>query len=430
MQKIIFTYKIFLTALVTLQITNFSYASDKRSENPESYRRDNYRGGQTEYTYGSPPNYNATPLPYRPYSNNSSNRETLNHSFSSLNLSEYSSDYPDSYASPQFINQNSSYNPQPFYHTGSSAYSGKHYIMDDNDRQRLSESRRTVINPSPNYSGYGYNAQESYYFSKQAQPYTQRNTSELCGNCDPAPSITPLDNMHNKAKGENYDQKINIPVFFHHLMDSKKNGKMTSEMRNKQIQVLNNTYSEYNINFIWDEWMFTEDMDDGWFSMKLKSNEETQAKLKLRVIPEKCLNLYTCKPKDQLLGWATFPWELKDNSEMDGIVISYDTFPGGKNPSYNLGKTTVHETGHWLGLYHTFENGCDGNGDEVDDTIAHSGPNYNLTENNACKPGEIAPFDNYMNYGKDKDMKTFTKGQISRIFQQTNAYRKDLISWS
>lgn len=71
-------------------------------------------------------------------------------------------------------------------------------------------------------------------------------------------------------------------------------------------------------------------------------------------------------------GYATFPFEECDYGyeSLDGAFMNYKNIVGGSDTDFSEGDVLVHEVGHWLGLFHTFENGCFGSGDSVQDTPA------------------------------------------------------------
>ncbi|KAJ3089042.1 hypothetical protein HK102_007337 [Quaeritorhiza haematococci] len=61
-----------------------------------------------------------------------------------------------------------------------------------------------------------------------------------------------------------------------------------------------------------------------------------------------------------ILGISSFPWDLATNPKLDGIVVSTTAAKM---------TTPTHETGHWIGLLHTFTGGCSYKNDLIRDTI-------------------------------------------------------------
>jgi hypothetical protein len=135
------------------------------------------------------------------------------------------------------------------------------------------------------------------------------------------------------------------------------------------------------------------------------------------------IKVLLCNSATQL-GLATFPWE----HDFSGIWIDYRTLPGGMAAKYNLGKTLVHESSHFMGLYHTFENQCVDTSDKVSDTNKEEFPFFGCPTQmrSTCEEGEGAPPDpvhNFLDYTDDACMCTYTPLQRSRMRQ----YVKDFL---
>lgn len=227
-----------------------------------------------------------------------------------------------------------------------------------------------------------------------------------------------------------------INVRFVHIVDGQ-NGAISNGQRADQIEVMNDAFSGMGISFVYSEDDVVVVDDAQFFHMGHGSLRERQCKTQHQAAdPENGLNFYTAAPGGGLLGWATFPHDMAGDPQMDGVVMLHTTLPGGSIARYNLGATATHEVGHWLGLYHTFQDGCFGNGDEVDDTPAHSGPNdgkpadsdqpHNLCSSEPA--GSLCPIHNYMNYVDDDWMNEFTAGQQERVWTQIAMFRSGLLA--
>jgi hypothetical protein len=138
------------------------------------------------------------------------------------------------------------------------------------------------------------------------------------------------------------------------------------------------------------------------------------------------LNVYSTSG-GAFLGWAYYPTIVtkKKAQVLDGVVIDGRTTPGGPyGDQFSLGHTLTHEAGHYLGLAHTFEKGCIGHGDFVDDTPAEAEPTSGCPPGkDTCKEPGIDPIHNYMDYSFDSCYDQFTAGQTARAQQQWSHWR-------
>lgn len=223
---------------------------------------------------------------------------------------------------------------------------------------------------------------------------------------------------------------ITVPTYFHVVQSAAKAGTITDQMATDQAAALNKAYNPYGISFTLQGTDFT--TNDAWAAAA--GPDMDAAKQALRKGSYAALNIYFHTDfAGGNLGTCSLPSTVPAGADAtlyasDGCNVNADTMPGGKLAGYNMGGTAIHETGHWLGLLHTFEGySCEGPGDYIDDTPAQS------TATNGCpaKPPKdscpsrtgVDPIHNYMDYSTDACYEGFTPLQIQRIGNMWQQYR-------
>ncbi|KAF8076085.1 metalloprotease [Lyophyllum atratum] len=193
-----------------------------------------------------------------------------------------------------------------------------------------------------------------------------------------------------------------------------------------QVNVMNNAYA--SMGYSWTLAGTTRTVNSDWFNNAGPDTTQQDAmKNALRQGGAADLNVYsvgfTSGSGAGLLGYATFPSSYSSAPKDDGVVILFSSVPGGTAAPYNLGQTLTHEAGHWVGLYHTFQGGCNG-GDSVSDTPAESSAAFGCpTGRDTCGAAGVDPIHNFMDYTDDACMNQFTAGQSTRAHSQMATYR-------
>lgn len=294
---------------------------------------------------------------------------------------------------------------------------------------------------------------------------TERDSVRLLKN----PSLRDL-RMRSESAIQNYlragarartsaNEVITIPVVVHvvhnkadNVIGGAGNGNISDTQIQSQIDVLNEDYG--NTSGYKGYYTDSLGMDTG-IRFKLVSvvrtyNATSQfspitdadelAEISPAWFTNRYLNIWVTRLNDRYLGTSQFPvvTEINDrtaglatseNEEKDaltdGVIIDFRYF--GRNSDaitsriYNLGRTTTHEVGHWLGLIHIWGDSTCGT-DYCDDTPPANTKNETTDVScspvySQCQPNVVTRnmIENYMDYSPDVCMSIFTNDQKERM---------------
>jgi hypothetical protein len=237
--------------------------------------------------------------------------------------------------------------------------------------------------------------------------------------------LARLGNPDEEEAARRARARVTIPVRFH-VITNGRSGRLAAADVERQVEVLNAAYggrtggADTGVSFRLAQLDVT--VNARWFA-RPKEHEHAMMDM-LRRGGRGTLNLYSAAVGVDVLGFSTFPHRYRRNPRLDGVVIDYRSLPGGGTRHFDRGFTAVHEVGHWLGLLHTFENGCTSPGDSIADTPYEAEATEGCPRfKDSCPAPGGDPVHNFMDYGNDDCMSEFTPGQARRIRASWAAYR-------
>jgi len=216
------------------------------------------------------------------------------------------------------------------------------------------------------------------------------------------------------------------------------------QMKNADIDKVPNRFKDLIANFN-IEFCLTNRDENGNFTTGITRTETTVDEFTTNdnqiKIPERggvaawdsnlFLNIWVGRLAGKDLGYATSPGHAKS---IDGVVVGTPYFGRGiqynLHTSYNQGRTTTHEIGHWLSLKHIWGNeyGCQYD-DGIEDTPLSEKAYFDCPKEaipSSCGSPDMTV--NFMEYVDDNCMHMFTIGQKERVVNVLNSSRASVVN--